>query len=456
MSRRAMNRASDRRTTLRVLLGTSLALTGVAHAQTTGARASAATASAPAVDLLADRSVWELDDTARFLGDGALQLAKAAESPEEPQALRRVELPPATAWETELRLSPSAGATAAGLLLVSADYRWVTVMLKPGQRGIQISHGDPLEENKPVDLMRADNLAAWAASGNQVLKVRGDGGKLQAWLNGQDLGYGAPYDFEPDGVGLRSEGGPSQFNGLGWQQVGQDGRLARLSGNVLIPGRPPLMEETFASSALTRAGSLFGGLVGQITGKAPKESSADAWPGNRRDADSDFKRDTTAKLLRLEGLKDDVDADAVIGPTVTYALRSATVAVTARVKLRATPAPHAAAGLFLEDRWRSGKPGDNDGNMLYLNLKKTSMRLDLYNAKKDQWSLLHGYAWPHKDKEVELRLVARGSRAWVFVDRHLVMSKVMDDLTLDAIGGGGLRVDGKGLVEASSFRIDEL
>ena len=407
---------------------------------------SAAYAQAQSADLLADKTAWALDGTAKFSADGVLQLVAASKEPEYPQAVRGIELPPATAWESELRFSPKPGTTAAGLLLLSADDRWISVLLKPASRGIQVSHGNPLTDDL-IGMMGGDNLPFWAAGSEQVLKVRGDGGKVQIWLNGQDLGFGTPYDFEPQRVGVRSEGGPAQFSSLRWQASGSDGRLARLSGTVLIPGQPPLMEEKFNSAAQEMAG----GLLGRLTGKKKESNSAGKWPDNARSELSAFTRDTSAKRLRLEGLKDDSDASTNAEPSSTYPLHDAVVAVTARVKLRASPAPAAKAGLYLD-----GEYDDEDGNLIYVSLYKDQLRLEQFNVETKKWTLLHGYVLPDKDKEVELRLVARGDRAWGFIDRHLVMSQPLEGLRLDTIIGGGLRVEGMGAIEASSFRIDEL
>jgi len=409
-----------------------------------------ATASSPAqlLELLSDKAAWDLNDTAKFLGDGTLQLAAADKPPDQQQALRRVELPPATAWEAELRFSPKPNATASGLLLVSANGRWISVMLNPEQRGVQVSRGQPLREGV-VRLMGRKELQAWTASGDQILKVRGDGGKVQVWLNGDDLGSGTPYDFEPQRVGVRSEGGEAQFRSLTWRAVGTDGRLARLSGSVPIPGRPPLMDEKFSSAA----SNLVGGLFGRLTGEKQDAASGDSWPKNS----AAFTRDSTAKRLRLEGQNESKGTHAVAPKMAYYPMRDAIVAVTARVKLSATPAPAAAAGLYLVDRWRSGKPDDKQANALYAILKEGQLRLHQFNADSKTRTQLYSFDWPDSDKEVELRLVARGDRAWVFVDRRLVMSEQLrGGLALEGISGGGLRVEGLGVVEASSFRVDEL
>ena len=423
---------------------------GTAHAQSPAATSSAAQVAA----LLKDKEAWELDDTAKFLPDGKVQLAAAVEKPDEPQALRRLTLAPATAWEAELRFNPQPGTNAAGLLLLSADDRWISVLLNPAQKGIQVSHGNPLTDDL-VELLKGANLSAWAASGEQVLKVRGDNGKLQVWLNGDELGYGSPYDFEPHSIGLRSESGAAQFTSLSWRAAGKDGRLQRLSGAVRVPGRGPLFEEAFKSGIKDIASGLLGGLMGRMKGNKPEDDSADDWPKNSRDEVSAFTRDTSGKRLRLEGFKAG-EKSTTVGPDSFYPLRDATTAVTARVKLNPSLNPGAAGGLYLEDRWRSGKADDTQGNVIYVNLSKGKLRLEQLDAKSNTWTLLHGYVWPHKDKEVELRLVARGDRAWVFVDQHLVMSQPLEGLSLDAIHGGGMRIEGSGFVEASSFRIDEL
>ncbi len=433
-----------------LLVLSSLALQGVAQAQAQAGKAS----TAQATELLNDKDAWELDGTAKFMPDGKLQLTAADEKPEEPQAVRRIQLPAASAWEAELRFSPQANAAAAGLLLLSADERWISVMLKPAQRGIQVSHGNSLTDDV-VGLLNGDKLTAWADSGDQVLKVRGDGGKLQVWLNGQDLGFGSPYDFEPQDLAVRSEGGAAQFSSLSWRAAGQDGRLARLSGTVAIPGRPALFDEKFNSAAKEIVSGLFGSVLGRITGNKQEESSADDWPKNWSDEQSSFTRDTSGKRLRLEGKKAGEES-RYASPASTYPLRNATVALTARVKLSVLPGPGAAGGIYLEDRWRSGKPDDTQGNIIYVNLFKGQLRLEQFNASSGKWTLLQGYLWPHKDKEVELRLVTRGWDAWVFVDRHLVMSQRLEGLSLSGISGGGLRIEGSGVVEASSFRIDEL
>ena len=123
---------------------------------------SAAYAQAQSADLLADKTAWALDGTAKFSADGVLQLVAASKEPEYPQAVRGIELPPATAWESELRFSPKPGTTAAGLLLLSADDRWISVLLKPASRGIQVSHGNPLTDDL-IGMMGGDNLPFWAA-----------------------------------------------------------------------------------------------------------------------------------------------------------------------------------------------------------------------------------------------------------------------------------------------------
>ena len=281
-------------------------------------------------------------------------------------------------------------------------------------------------------------------------------GKIQVWLDGQELGYGTPYDFEPQYIALRSEGGNAQFSSINWRATGVDGRLARLSGTVLIPGRPFLMEEKFSSSAKELVGGLMGGLMSKITGKK-EDSNTDNWPKNWRDAESAFTRDTSTKRLTLTGLKDG-DYGTWVSPNSLSPLDEATVAITARVKFLAALVPNASGGLYLEDSWRRGKSDDQQGNLLYVNMLEGKLRFEQFNAKTGTWTLLHGYLWPYKDKnkEVELRLVVRGGSAWVFVDRHLVMSQSLEGMNLGAISGGGMRVGGLGIIEANSFRIDEL
>ena len=59
--------------------------------------------------------------------------------------------------------------------LLSVDERWINILLNPAQRRVQMIRGNSLTDDLVV-LMNSDNISNWVSNGDQVLKVRSDGG----------------------------------------------------------------------------------------------------------------------------------------------------------------------------------------------------------------------------------------------------------------------------------------